>query len=88
VCHEPLPGLAWTVAHVRLPQALLPDTVLGDVPLPPGASVLAVTRDGGLLPSASHLALNGGDELLVACTTRDLPALERGVNDVRRRGAT
>jgi trk system potassium uptake protein len=80
--HE-LPGLAWIVAHLRTAPSLR-DATLSDVSLPPGTTVLAVSRREQVLSPRPSLPLQGSDELLVVCPPRDLPAVERALRELAR----
>ncbi len=76
VAKVPLPGTAWTVAELRLPQAAGVAPALRDLRLPETLRVLAVARGTEVLLPTPTLALHGGDSVLVASPARELGRAE------------
>jgi trk system potassium uptake protein TrkA len=79
VCSNPLPGLAWVVADLRLPAHLSGALAVDGLVLPPGVALLAIGRGEQVLDATGTTALAGGDELVLLSPARDLPAVERAV---------
>ncbi len=52
---------------------------MADLPLPTGVLALCVARGPAVLPARPGLAIQGGDELLTVCPTRELLALTRAL---------
>lgn len=80
----PLPELAWSVGHLRLPLAVPDDLRLADLPLPAGLLCLALLRGTNVVAPSSSARLSGGEDLLVVASTRELHQAEAALRGIRR----
>ncbi|MFH1462860.1 MAG: NAD-binding protein [Pseudomonadota bacterium] len=82
VASEALPDSAWSVVDARLAPALVPGLTVADLPLPGGAVPLAIGRGTASLTPRPERELAGGDNLILACPTRELRSLSTALRGV------
>ena len=83
----PLERVAADLLQIRIsPQSLLHGVEVGELRLPPGASVSMVIRDGQTLVPEQRTALRHGDNLLVVTPRRLREATEQRLRAVSRGG--
>ena len=57
------------------PRAAAAGTPIGDLPLPEGAWISFIVRDGHLVPAQAETVLRAADEVLVLAPGKDEPGL-------------
>lgn len=83
VASDALPDLAWSVGHLRLPDALPDDLRLADLPLPAGVLPLVVLDRTRVNAPSDATKLKGGEDLLVVAPARALAAAEAALRGMR-----
>jgi trk system potassium uptake protein TrkA len=84
VCSGELPELAWSVAHLRLPDSLPADLRLDDLPLPVSAHPIALLQGTTVVAPSGAARLGAGDDRVAVLPTRDLAQAQAALRGLKR----